>query len=40
MKAICKKLKAKGFPVVAVEDLAAGMNIMSEEKPGVFLNEE
>lgn len=40
LKAICKKLKAKGFPVVAVEDLAAGMNIMSEEKPGVFLNEE
>ena len=40
MKAICKKLKSKDFPVVAVEDLAAGMNIMSEEKPGVFLNEE
>ena len=40
MKAICKKLKSKGYPVVAVEDLAAGMNIMSEDKPGVFLNEE
>lgn len=40
MKTICKKLKRHDFPVIAVEDLAAGMNIMSEEKPGVFLNEE
>lgn len=39
MKTIVKKLERKGFVVSEIEDLQAGINIMSDENPGVFLNE-
>ena len=37
MKTIVEKLHKKGFVVSEIEDLQAGMNIMSDENPGVFI---
>ena len=37
MKAIVDKLQKKGFIVSEIEDLQAGMTIMSDENPGVFI---
>ena len=37
MKAIVDKLQKKGFVVSEIEDLQAGMTIMSDENPGVFI---
>ena len=37
MKTIVDKLKKKGFVVSEIEDLQAGMTIMSDENPGVFI---
>ena len=39
MKTIVAKLEAKGYVVAEIEDLQAGMTIMSDENPGVFLSE-
>lgn len=38
MKTIVDKLHKKGFVVSEIEDLQAGMTIMSDENPGVFIN--
>ena len=37
MKTIVDKLQKKGFVVSEIEDLQAGMTIMSDENPGVFI---
>ena len=37
MKTIVDKLQKKGFIVSEIEDLQAGMTIMSDENPGVFI---
>ena len=37
MKTIVGKLQKKGFVVSEIEDLQAGMTIMSDENPGVFI---
>ena len=37
MKTIVNKLQKKGFVVSEIEDLQAGMTIMSDENPGVFI---
>lgn len=39
MKTIVAKLETKGYVVAEIEDLQAGMTIMSDENPGVFLSE-
>ena len=39
MKQIVDKLQRKNFVVSEIEDLQAGMNIMSDENPGVFIND-
>lgn len=39
MKTIVKKLENKGYVVAEIEDLQAGMTIMSDENPGVYINE-
>ncbi|WEV70603.1 cyclic di-AMP binding protein CbpA [Lactobacillus sp. ESL0785] len=38
LKTIVKKLKHKGYVVSEVEDLQAGMTIMSDENPGVYID--
>ncbi len=37
MRTIVDKLQRKGFVVAEIEDLQAGMTIMSDENPGVFI---
>lgn len=37
MRTIVDKLQRKGFVVSEIEDLQAGMTIMSDENPGVFI---
>lgn len=39
MKTIVKKLEGKGYVVAEIEDLQAGMTIMSDENPGVFVTD-
>lgn len=39
MKTIVKKLQKKNYVVAEIEDLQAGINIMSDENPGVYLDE-
>ena len=39
MKTIVEKLHKKGYVVAEIEDLQAGLTIMSDENPGVFLSE-
>lgn len=38
MRTIVSKLEHKGFVVAEIEDLQAGMTIMSDENPGVYIN--
>lgn len=39
MKLIVKRLEAKSYVVAEIEDLQAGMTIMSDENPGVFVSK-
>lgn len=39
MKLIVKRLEAKNYVVAEIEDLQAGMTIMSDENPGVFMSK-
>lgn len=39
LKTIVGKLEHKGYVVAEIEDLQAGMTIMSDENPGVYLNK-
>ena len=39
MKLIVKRLEAKSYVVAEIEDLQAGMTIMSDENPGVFMSK-
>lgn len=39
MKTVVEKLQKKGYVVSEIEDLQAGMTIMSDENPGVYINE-
>lgn len=39
MKKVVSKLQRKGYVVSEIEDLQAGINIMSDENPGVFINQ-
>ena len=39
MKTIVEKLHKKGYVVAEIEDLQAGLTIMSDENPGVFLSK-
>ncbi len=38
MKTVVERLQRKGYVVSEIEDLQAGINIMSDENPGVFIN--
>lgn len=38
MKTVVEKLQKKGYVVSEIEDLQAGINIMSDENPGVFID--
>ncbi|GAA3633271.1 cyclic di-AMP binding protein CbpA [Lactobacillus hamsteri] len=38
MKTIVDKLQKKGYVVAEIEDLQAGLTIMSDENPGVFID--
>lgn len=38
MKAVVDRLQKKGYVVSEIEDLQAGINIMSDENPGVFID--
>ncbi len=39
MKTVVDKLQRKGYVVTEIEDLQAGMTIMSDENPGVFIQK-
>ncbi|WP_289683118.1 cyclic di-AMP binding protein CbpA [Lactobacillus intestinalis] len=39
MKTVVDKLQRKGYVVAEIEDLQAGMTIMSDENPGVFIQK-
>ncbi|MDE6492177.1 MAG: cyclic di-AMP binding protein CbpA [Lactobacillus sp.] len=39
MKTVVDKLQRKGYVVAEIEDLQAGMTIMSDENPGVFVQK-
>ncbi|MDF7682091.1 cyclic di-AMP binding protein CbpA [Lactobacillus sp. ESL0679] len=39
LKTIVGKLEHKGYVVTEIEDLQAGMTIMSDENPGVYIND-
>lgn len=39
MMSIVKRLEAKSYVVAEIEDLQAGMTIMSDENPGVFMSK-
>ncbi|RVU70701.1 MULTISPECIES: cyclic di-AMP binding protein CbpA [Lactobacillus] len=39
MKTVVDKLQRKGYVVAEIEDLQAGITIMSDENPGVFIND-
>ncbi|BDR60938.1 cyclic di-AMP binding protein CbpA [Lactobacillus xylocopicola] len=39
LKTIVSKLEHKGYVVAEIEDLQAGMTIMSDENPGIYLSE-
>lgn len=39
LKTIVKKLNHKGYVVAEIDDLQAGITIMSDEKPGVYINQ-
>ena len=38
LKEIVKRLEKKGYVVAEIEDLQAGMTLMSDENPGVYIN--
>ncbi|MDF7639482.1 cyclic di-AMP binding protein CbpA [Lactobacillus sp. ESL0791] len=40
LKEIVSKLDHKGYVVSEIEDLQAGMTLMSDENPGVYINQE
>lgn len=40
LKEIVKRLERKGYVVAEIEDLQAGMTLMSDENPGVYVNQD
>lgn len=40
LKEIVKRLEKKGYVVAEIEDLQAGMTLMSDENPGVYINQD
>ena len=38
LRTVVDRLQKKGYVVAEIEDLQAGINIMSDENPGVFTN--
>ncbi|WP_338212211.1 cyclic di-AMP binding protein CbpA [Lactobacillus juensis] len=40
LKEIVRRLERKSYVVAEIEDLQAGMTLMSDENPGVYINQE